>query len=73
MNDKRTVIDSVLQIKQEMKQKLAMEIKAHVIKDAMVGELGMSFRKIVKGSLHLNRDKNLILRQEWAMRYLSLW
>ena len=33
----------------------------------------MSYRKIIKGAVHLNSTCNLIMRQEWAKRFIKLW
>ena len=37
----------------------------------MKEELGMSYRKIVTVSLHSNSEKNLVLRQRWAMEFFA--
>ena len=34
-------------------------------------ELGMRFRKIKIVSLHSNSEKNLVLRQRWALEFLA--
>ena len=38
----------------------------------MKEELGMRFRKIKTVSLHSNSEKNLVLRQRWAIEFLAL-
>jgi hypothetical protein len=34
-------------------------------------ELGMRYRKIKQVSLHSNSEKNLVLRQRWALEFLA--
>ena len=37
----------------------------------MVEEMGMSYRKIKPISVNENKDRNIILRQQWALRFLQ--
>ena len=56
-----------------LKSDLGLEIKLHVVRDVMRNDMGMRYRKIVKASLRINSTRNLILRQEWAKRFIALW
>lgn len=51
----------------------AENIKSTVaeVRSVMKEELGMSYRKIVTVSLHSNSEKNLVLRQRWAMEFFA--
>ena len=69
----RRVINSAKWLQQELKTHLDLEVKLHEVKSILKEDLGMKFRKIKKSSLHLNSEQNLILRQEWAVRFLKLW
>ena len=35
--------------------------------------IGMKYKKVEKLPLHLNTPRNLILRQQWAMRFVKLF
>ena len=72
-NEQRKVIDSVKQVQAGIESDLGLRIKGHVIREVMLHDMGMRYRKIVKASLRLNSTRNLILRQEWAKRFIGLW
>ena len=38
----------------------------------MKKDLGMRFKKVVHVSIHANSDKNLVLRQQFALKYIEL-
>ena len=38
----------------------------------MKQDLGMKFKKVVHVSIHANSDKNLVLRQQFALKYIEL-
>lgn len=48
------------------------KVKASLVNKVMKKDLGMKFRKVQKVPLHLNSDRNIILRQQWAIKYLEL-
>ena len=50
-----------------------MNIKEEFIRVVMTKEMGMSYRKILKASYHSNSNQNLILRQQWALKFLEMW
>jgi hypothetical protein len=49
------------------KDELDMEVKPHLVRSVMKHDLGMTFKKVIKGSLHANSDRNLVLRQRAAL------
>ena len=38
----------------------------------MVNRLGMSFKKVQTSAIHLNSEKNLVLRQQFSLKCLEL-
>ena len=42
-----------------------------MVRSVMREELGMRYRKIKTVSLHSNSEKNLVLRQRWALEFLA--
>jgi hypothetical protein len=50
------------------------DIKSTVaeVRSVMKKELGMRYRKILTVSLHSNSEKNLVLRQRWALEFLAM-
>jgi len=50
------------------------DIKSTVaeVRSVMKEELGMRYRKILTVSLHSNSEKNLVLRQRWALEFLAM-
>ena len=52
---------------------MGVDIKTHFVRAVMTSELGMSYRKILKASYHSNSVQNLILRQQWALKFIEMW
>jgi hypothetical protein len=79
MNESRKFIDSAAMVKrhleadeehlEEMNRK---KFKEHEICEVMRRELGMSFRKVTHVAVHANSEKNLVLRQLFAIKLLSI-
>lgn len=46
-------------------------VTEQLVRSVMKEELGMSYRKIKTVSLHSNSEKNLVLRQRWAIEFLA--
>ena len=42
-----------------------------MVRSVMREDLGMKYRKIKTVSLHSNSEKNLVLRQRWALEFLA--
>ena len=43
-----------------------------LVRDVLTKDLGMSYRKVKPLSLQANSEKNIILRQRWALAFLGL-
>ena len=50
-----------------------VKLAPYKIRNIMNKLMGMRYKKIVKGSLKMSSLNNLVLRQQWAVRYLELW
>ena len=86
LNERDSIIDNVAQVKklaegrffQQFREKssLADETKAvlgeKMVRNVLREELGMRYRKIKDVAVFSNGEKNLILRQRWALEFLSL-
>ena len=55
-----------------LKEKVNLKVKNKDIITIMKEKLGMSYRKIKPMSLHANSQKNLVLRQRFAMEFIEL-
>ena len=67
----RKVIDSAKSIAQDLEALAVPSVKERDVRMVMKEELGMRFRKIKTVSLHSNSEKNLVLRQRWALEFLT--
>ena len=65
-------IQSCRELITQVKQLTEMDVLPRETKQVLKEEMGMRFRRIQKVPLHLNSQRNLILRQQWAIRYLEL-
>ena len=63
---------SVGSIKHMMKEQLLLEPKANLIRDLIRERLGMRYHSIKAVSVHANSDKNLVLRQQFALKFINL-
>ena len=57
------IIDSAESVSKRIKEEIDVDIKPQFIRVVMTRDMGMSYRKILKGSYHSNSSQNLILRQ----------
>ena len=55
-----------------LKEKVNAKVKSPLVREIMKKTLGMSYRKIKPMSLHANSEKNLVLRQRFAMELIEL-
>jgi len=72
MMEQRKYIDSCDMVKAYIEAQTELKPKRSEIYRAMKDQLHMSFRKVRKGPIYLNSDKNLILRQQAALKVLEL-
>ena len=70
-NDFNIIIDSAKSIANEMNATNAEQVTENTVRSVMRDELDMRFRKIKTVSLHSNSEKNLVLRQRWALEFLN--
>ena len=65
-------IDSAESIQREIREEIDVEVKLKEVRRVMTEDLGMSYRKIKPISVNENKEKNIILRQQWALEFLKL-
>ena len=66
------VIDNAEQVLNHVTQQQGITTTVREVRSVMKQELGMRYRKIHTVSLHSNSEKNLVLRQRWALEFLAL-
>ena len=71
LNGKREVIDSAAHVIKSLTKQHQIKTTELEVRDVMKLELGMRYRKIKIVSLHSNSEKNLVLRQRWAVEFLA--
>ena len=72
LNISNTIIDSISGIKIKVNELTQSPVSEQLVRSVMKEELGMRYRKIKTVSLHSNSEKNLVLRQRWAIEFLNL-
>ena len=72
LNLSHQLIDSTRGVIDLIDQATKIPITEKLVGSVMKEELGMRFRKIKTVSLHSNSEKNLVLRQRWAIEFLAL-
>ena len=70
-NDFGYIIDSAQAVVADLNAQGGAQVTAGTVRSVMREELGMRFRKIKTVSLHSNSEKNLVLRQRWALEFLA--
>ena len=65
-------IDSVASVKAAVEEEVDVEVTEALVRDVLTKDLGMSYRKVKPLSLQANSEKNIILRQRWALAFLGL-
>ena len=53
-------------------QKSGASLNEKLVRNVLREELGMRYLKIKDVAVHSNSEKNLVLRQRWALEFLSL-
>ena len=72
MNQYNVFIDSAKSVRAALKENTGIEAGESEIREIMREDLGMRYRKIKPISIHGNSDKNLILRQQFALKLIQL-
>ncbi len=64
-------IHSVEFVRKEITERHGVEFKDWKVRQVMKSEMGMSFKKVVPIAWRANSDRNLILRQQFALSFLA--
>ena len=72
MVDNHIFLDSVDSIHQTMLSQHQVDVRKKDVHHVLKHDLEMSFRKVKPVSVHANSVKNLVLRQQFALRFLEL-
>ena len=70
--DSHAVIDSVEGVRQHLQQSQGLTVQTWDLRKVMTEDLGLTYRKIKEVAVHENSVRNLVLRQQFALRYLDL-
>jgi hypothetical protein len=65
------IVDSAKSVAESINANDRKPVTNTIVRSVMREELGMRFRKIKTVSLHSNSEKNLVLRQRWALEFLA--
>ena len=72
MNRCNVVIDSVASVQQALSYGMDIEAKLSLIRSVMKKDLGMKFKRIKSISNQGNSPRNLVLRQQFALKLIQL-
>ena len=65
------IIDSAKAVTASINAEGREPVSECTVRSVMRDDMDMRFRKIKTVSLHSNSDKNLVLRQRWALEFLA--
>ena len=66
------IIDSVAMVKQKVEEEYAIRVKKPEIREVMKHQLGMRYKKITDVAVHANCERNLVCRQQFAVKLMEL-
>ena len=72
LNQQHAFIDSASSVQKILLEEHQVKSKGWEVLDVMRQELDMRFKKVKPVSIHANSKKNLVLRQQFALRYIRL-
>ena len=72
MNQYNVFVDSVKAVKSSLMDGMGTDAKLGEIRKIMREDLKMRYRKVVPVSVHGNSEKNLVLRQQFALKLIEL-
>lgn len=72
MNQLNVFVDSAREVRKALMDTTGADVKEPEIRSIMKEDLGMRYRKLVPVSIHGNSQKNLVLRQQFAMKLIGL-
>lgn len=67
-----SVIENVGQVCKLIAERHQLEVHKHEVRNVMHNEFEMRYRKINPISLHTNSNKNLVMRQQFALQLLEV-
>jgi len=70
--ERHQFIDSSQSVTVGIKEELGVEVKKQLVQEVMREDLGMRWRKVRQISLWENSLKNLVLRQQFAIKLIEL-
>ena len=73
MNEANTFIDSTASVANHLLEEHNIKAKPREVRVIMRDELGMRYRKIKEVSPNANSEKNLVLRQQFAMELIKIF
>ena len=71
MNDRDHFIDSTHSIVSGIRDRLGV-IATDTEVRGVLRQMGMKYKKVVHIPLKANSERNLVLRQQWALKYFSM-
>ena len=71
LNESRTIIESAKSIVDQLDELAEAPVTEKLVRSVMKEEIGMRYQRIKTVSLHSNSEKNLVLRQRWALERQS--
>ena len=73
MNDDNKIIDSVAMLREVLKDEHQIVSKDREVRSVLRDILEMRYKKIKEVSIYSNSNKNLVLRQQFALEFLRQW
>ena len=71
MNQYNVVIDSAASVRKSLKESIEIDAKEQLVRKIMRDKLGMRYKKIQTVSFKGNTPKNLVLRQQFALKLIE--
>ena len=72
MNQLNVFVDSAGSVRKVLEDALEVKATELEIRETMKRVLGMRYRKVLPVSIHGNSERNLVLRQQYALRLIRL-
>ena len=72
LNEENHFIDSVEAVQRKLKSERNISVKQKKIANIMKRDLNMSYRKIQTVTVRTNSEKNLVIRQQFALKLIEV-
>ena len=72
MNQLNVFVDSAGSVRKVLADAMDVKVSEQEIREIMKRDLGMRYRKVLPVSIHGNNERNLVLRQQYAIRLIHL-